>query len=449
MQRCSLLESIKLAANKGIQVIDNQALQNALSSDSTMNYEAIFLGFIEKGIAEDEIKPRENIFTYRAWHELGRQVRKGETGVKIVTYVPMTKKGEEGEFRRPKGTTVFHISQTDSIDASNEGAKPEIPATSIAKTQPKPKAPSGDKLRALADKMQAMIDDKLSDRLTNTAKRLAQASHARLDGERLQRAQKALYAMADLSDASNLPEILEGIKSKKAVLELVGTELTPVNNGYHGYSVCTGQPNNNSPEAVAIWDLLGSESEEEKQAKALRAKISGLLFTKIPGYFPTPKAVIAMMIDHADIQEGDRVLEPNLGHGAIADEVAPLCKEVKGFEVNHTLAEICDLKDYLIECRDFLAVEWEEITSYEKILMNPPFEKMQDADHVRHAFGFLKPGGRLVSIMSPSAFQNSTQKAEDFRWWFDMMGGERYDLPAGSFKESGTGVNTILIVINN
>jgi len=42
------------------------ALQNAITHESTMNYEAIFEGFIEKGIDPDASLPRQNVFTYHA-----------------------------------------------------------------------------------------------------------------------------------------------------------------------------------------------------------------------------------------------------------------------------------------------------------------------------------------------------------------------------------------------
>jgi antirestriction protein ArdC len=87
-----------------------------------MNYGNIFAGFAEKGIAD--IRPRENVFTYAAWQALGRQVKKGEHGVQCVTWVPMTKRDDNGEAhpigRRPRSTTVFHVSQTDPRDGYSE-----------------------------------------------------------------------------------------------------------------------------------------------------------------------------------------------------------------------------------------------------------------------------------------------------------------------------------------
>jgi hypothetical protein len=80
--------------------------------------------------------------------------------------------------------------------------------------------------------------------------------------------------------------------------------------------------------------------------------------------------------------------------------------------------------------------------------MNPPFEKLQDVAHVLHAFNMLKDDGRLVAIMSPSAFFRSDKKCQDFRDWFEQLGGEKIDLPAGSFKDSGTNVSSVMVVID-
>lgn len=106
--------------------IRQEALMRAVSGQTMSNYPAIFHGFIAKGIPESEIKPRENIFTFEAWKALGRYVRKGEHGVKVVTFIETKCKeldrdaGEPKIIRRPWTTTVFHISQT---EAKSGGAR--------------------------------------------------------------------------------------------------------------------------------------------------------------------------------------------------------------------------------------------------------------------------------------------------------------------------------------
>ena len=105
------------------QEIQAEALSRAQNSPSWSNYPAIFQGFIEKGLEFEDIVPRENVFTFHAWKAKGRCVKKGEHGVKITTWIPVSKKvsdpdtGEEKKesFRRPKSATVFHISQTKEL----------------------------------------------------------------------------------------------------------------------------------------------------------------------------------------------------------------------------------------------------------------------------------------------------------------------------------------------
>ena len=99
-----------------------QALNRATSGTSLGNFPAIYAGFVAKGIPESQIKPRENVLTYNAWQALGRQVRKGEKGVKVGTYRDYTKtvtddNGEQQTIsgKSPRPATVFHISQTDPI----------------------------------------------------------------------------------------------------------------------------------------------------------------------------------------------------------------------------------------------------------------------------------------------------------------------------------------------
>jgi hypothetical protein len=60
-----------------------EALDRARTSQALTNYPAIFEGFMAKGIAEADIKPRENVFTFHAWKALGRSVKRGAHGVRV------------------------------------------------------------------------------------------------------------------------------------------------------------------------------------------------------------------------------------------------------------------------------------------------------------------------------------------------------------------------------
>jgi hypothetical protein len=98
--------------------IQTEALIRATTGASVANYSAIFAGFEAKGIPASEIEPRVNVLTYNAWKAKGRQVRKGEHGVRVFTFISgerQTESGERKSFRSPRAATVFHVSQTDAV----------------------------------------------------------------------------------------------------------------------------------------------------------------------------------------------------------------------------------------------------------------------------------------------------------------------------------------------
>jgi hypothetical protein len=107
------------------QAIQQESLSRAIGGQSLTNWPAIIHGFVARGIPEGDIRPRENVFTYHAWRALGRQVRKGEHGVKVTTYVPGREReevdpatGQKKVVRRsshPWTAIVFHVSQTDPM----------------------------------------------------------------------------------------------------------------------------------------------------------------------------------------------------------------------------------------------------------------------------------------------------------------------------------------------
>ncbi len=105
------------------QEMQEDALNRAQCGKSMTNFMPIISGFEAKGIAGDDIKPRVNVFTFAAWRAKGRIVKKGEHGVKINTFVPMSKENKKADgtiekktFSRPRSTTVFHVSQTEELE---------------------------------------------------------------------------------------------------------------------------------------------------------------------------------------------------------------------------------------------------------------------------------------------------------------------------------------------
>ncbi len=193
--------------------------------------------------------------------------------------------------------------------------------------------------------------------------------------------------------------------------------------------------------------LPGKDADAERQ-RNIKAKERQLANAKIEGFFPTPKAIVEKMLDEADIKPGEKVLEPSAGKGNIADAIRENHPDnaLDVVEWNASLNELLTEKGHNVVGVDFLQHSGE----YDKIIMNPPFEKGQDIDHIRHAYSLLNDGGRVVCIMSEGPFFRSDKKATEFREWLDSLGGVSEKLPEGAFKSSerSTGVNTRLVVID-
>jgi 16S rRNA G1207 methylase RsmC len=157
------------------------------------------------------------------------------------------------------------------------------------------------------------------------------------------------------------------------------------------------------------------------------------------------------MLELLAIQPNDYVLEPSAGKGAIVQHLWD-----KNPAAIYMIEKNAERAKYIKDCYpsapgaiiwhdDFLTREIDP--GFDRIIMNPPFEEMQDVDHVKRAYDLLSKDGRMVSVMSESSFFRTDRKAAEFREWLDEVGGYSIELPDGSFKESGTGVKARLVVI--
>jgi len=197
-----------------------------------------------------------------------------------------------------------------------------------------------------------------------------------------------------------------------------------------------------------LWDYIEFQLKKQKEDPIKKAE-RNLIGKKIGiDFFPTPKDIVRIMIDKVDIQPREDILEPSAGKGDIAEEIKK--KYPNNFltvvEQNYELKKILELKGLDVVCEDFL----NHVGSYDKIIMNPPFSKNADIDHVRHAYSLMKPGGKIVAIMSEHPFFAHDKKSEDFREWLEDKGFS-VRLPEGSFKGrkafNQTGVNSRLVEI--
>ncbi|CAL9370673.1 class I SAM-dependent methyltransferase [Streptomyces sp. enrichment culture] len=179
---------------------------------------------------------------------------------------------------------------------------------------------------------------------------------------------------------------------------------------------------------------------ESGQAVTLREK------RQSAQYFPTPSAVVQRLVDLAGIEPGMEVLEPSAGSGAIATAAAKAGAVVDCIERDPGYAAV--LTDTgiarTLTVADFLTVPARPC--YSRIIMNPPFTKGADMQHVEHALRFLEPDGLLVSVMSWTV-TTETRATAKFRALVEARGGTVEAVASRAFRESGTDVPTVIVAI--
>jgi protein-L-isoaspartate O-methyltransferase len=195
---------------------------------------------------------------------------------------------------------------------------------------------------------------------------------------------------------------------------------------------------------AADSDLFSGAAEEDTFAAMKNSLAAGpVQIVAVDQFFPTPAELVSEMIEAAEIEPGQHVLEPSAGDGAIFRAI-PADTQRTAVEINRTLGDTlkASMSDFdVLHYADFLECNG-NLGKFDRVIMNPPFKHGADILHIRHAQTFLKPGGRLVALCAAGPRQREALKpiAEE-------SGGEWRDLPAGSFKTQGTGVNVAMVII--
>jgi len=161
-------------------------------------------------------------------------------------------------------------------------------------------------------------------------------------------------------------------------------------------------------------------------------------------FFATPVALAEKIVAMAGLKKGMKALEPSAGEGVIADVIRGYGVEPDVCELWEKNRVILERKGYNVNCDDFLELE---SSGYDVIVMNPPFHKGLDIEHVLHAFGKLKEGGKLVSIMSPSWTYRTDSRFINFKNFVVERKGVWDEVPAGTFRDSGTETRTGILML--
>lgn len=206
------------------------------------------------------------------------------------------------------------------------------------------------------------------------------------------------------------------------------------------------------PKKVQRWIEKGDYTATINWNDTLVIQEEEIVVPKSYSYYPTPPEVIEQMLGYAQLENIEgivKILEPSAGQGHILEylkEYDVTCGEL--YEKNCTILR---KKGYHLAFDDFMEYNL-EFGCYDRIIMNPPFvglnkERHADIDHVNHAFKFLIPGGKLVSIMFINVLYSESKKAKEFREFVEANG-YFVELAKESFKKSGTTIGTVMVVID-
>ena len=170
--------------------------------------------------------------------------------------------------------------------------------------------------------------------------------------------------------------------------------------------------------------------------------------TDLSVYYPTPEAVGRRVIDLANIHGVQvDVLEPSAGTGNLAELAVAAGATVDCIELqDHFAKQLQQTGLYReVQSRDFLSLPPSQ--SYDRIIMNPPFERGADMMHVSRAVEWLKPGGILVAVVSSMAGQRRRRADKAFAAMLEEHSAHKVPLPSGAFASVGTNVACVLIRI--
>ena len=148
---------------------------------------------------------------------------------------------------------------------------------------------------------------------------------------------------------------------------------------------------------------------------------------------------MAELID--DVGLGARILEPSAGMAALISAVHRAIKydiePIDFCEIQEEFSEILIRAGARKVGGDFLELSPEPI--YDAIIMNPPYKNRMAEEHVDHAWKCLRPGGKIVALVSPTASEWVDTEFEGHVF-------VREEIPAGTFKE--TNIRTCLFLIH-
>lgn len=171
-------------------------------------------------------------------------------------------------------------------------------------------------------------------------------------------------------------------------------------------------------------------------------------------FFPTPKAAAKRVIEQSGIEnfKGElHILEPSAGTGSLLEAIERKINKngnVVCIEPDETNAGELSSKGYAPEKITFEEYyENNREVRFTHVIMNPPFSLGRDINHVKMAFDLLENGGTLVAIISENTLYYKNDANREFVSWLESINASIENIPFGTFIESGTAIDTVMIRI--
>ena len=165
-------------------------------------------------------------------------------------------------------------------------------------------------------------------------------------------------------------------------------------------------------------------------------------------YYATPEPIGYKMVEWANLQGGERALEPSAGHGAIARFFPPHGEHVMiepSLELGPRATMVSSAKLVSSRFEDFNI-----INKFDAIVMNPPFGHggKTAIEHLAKAANHLNNGGRIIALIPDGGMTGKR-----FYDWHESDAAKgmylvgEVKLPPVAFERAGTSVATRIVIL--
>lgn len=271
-----------------------------------------------------------------------------------------------------------------------------------------------DELEAKAAKLQEEIDHKRAPLTQNWTPRRAGIKEGQIaDAERLEGVQDALRGLAARYRANRVPPILAGVTGWTTIKKLMYETYRPTRQQIARQEAL----NIVADEGKKLRDIDPESAAKARQGERQRIR-DRVRSMNIPGFFPTPDALADEVVRLAQIKSHHHVLEPGAGVGSLVEAVERACPgaKVSMAEINYTLRGVLTDLGYEVEWDNVYDIGEAYRGAFDRIVMNPPFERGQATQQVGCCIDLLAPGGRLVAVMPANAIEWTTEGCDFIEW---------------------------------